>query len=281
METLYYEQVNPPPVLADTIECFWLLLAPLVVAPDEIISAENRAEILFQFHGASQIFPREAGTPFKCGSSWLMRPFAHALHVAQLGISSSAMIGVRFAPGGWAAFRHHDTTDRQTYAFMPLSDFYLPREVRLLEEQLYHALYTPQWADPLVSFFVKRRVEPLHFERIIYATEQLNRQQLSVATLAQAVNLSDRQFGRIFREVVGLSPKQFSRIARLNRVLNAPAHQISGMTLQQVAVRHGFHDAPHLVREFRKLVDISPLDYFTGYYNLIDQKFREHDRFLQ
>lgn len=81
--------------------------------------------------------------------------------------------------------------------------------------------------------------------------------------------------------MVGLSPKQFSRIARLNRVLNLSVEQVFGMSLAQIALRHGFHDASHLVREFRELVDVSPLNYFTGYYDLIDQKFREHDRFLQ
>jgi hypothetical protein len=148
VERPYYEQVCPPPALSDTIECFWRLLQPLVVAPDEIISAEGRAEILFQFEGQSQVIRRDSDLPFDCASSWLMRPFAHALHVRQVGVSPSAMIGVRFTPAGWAAFGHSDTTDKQSYSFMPLSDFYPPVEVRLLEEQLYHVLVTPQRGIP-------------------------------------------------------------------------------------------------------------------------------------
>lgn len=280
-ETIYYEQVGLPAILSESIECFWRLLAPIVVAPDEIISAENRAEILFQFHGQSQILPYNSDQPFDCASSWLMRPYAHALHVRQVGMSSSAMIGVRFAPSGWAAFEHEDTTDRQSYSFMPLNNFYAPSDVRLLEEQLFHSLHTPQWAAPLIAFFVKRKQEQRYFDQISYATNRLTQQETSVAALAQAINLSERQFRRVFRQTVGLSPKQFSRVARLNRVLKSPVDHVFGMTLEQIAARHGFHDAPHLVREFRELVDISPLDYLTGYYDLIDQKFREHDRFLQ
>ncbi len=278
---VHYEQICPPAVLSDAIECFWRLLAPRVVAPDEIISAENRAEILFQFQGQSEILPYNTNQPFDCASSWLMRPYAHALHVRQVGISSSAMIGVRFTPGGWAAFQHEDTTDKQTYAFMPLRDFYQPPEVRRLEEQLFDSLYTLRWAFPLVAFLVQRRVERRHWARISFATQQLAKQEVHVAALAQSVNLSDRQFGRVFRQIVGLSPKQFSRIARVNRVLNSPLKHVYGMTLGKIAARHGFHDASHLTRDFRELVDMSPLDYFTGYYDLIDQKFRQHDRFLQ
>src|SRR5690606_40865521 len=124
-----------------------------------MISAGGRAEILFQFHGQSQILSSDSAMPFDCASSWLMRPFAHALHVRQVGITSSAMMGVRFAPGGWATFRHNDTTSKQSYSFMPLQDFYPVHEVRLLEEQLYHALFTPNWSAPLVMFFMRRRVE--------------------------------------------------------------------------------------------------------------------------
>ena len=277
----YYEQVRPPASLSGTIECFWRLLLPIVVAPDEIISAEGRAEILFQFQGQSQVLPRDSDVPFECASSWLMRPFAHALHVRQVGVTSSAMIGVRFTPGGWAAFHHGETTDKQPYSFMPLSDFYKPSEVRLLEEQLYHTLVTPQWAYPLIAFFVRRKVEQQHFDRITYAARQLGQRQVSISALAHEVNLSDRQFGRVFRQLVGLSPKQFSRIARLNRVLNSPDDQVYGMTLEQLAIRHGYHDPSHLVRVFQELVGLSPVEYFCGDHDLIDQKFREHDRFLQ
>lgn len=281
VDTVHYEQLRPPAALSGMIECFWRLLLPEVVAPNEIISAEHRAEILFQFEGQSQILARAVEAPFECASSWLMRPFAHALHVRQVGVSSSAMIGVRFAPGGWAAFQHNDTTDKQAYSFMPLNDFYPPSDVRLLEEQLYQTLRTPQWAYPLIHFFIGRKVERLHGDQIVYATQQLQQREISVSALADEVNLSERQFGRVFRQQIGLSPKQFSRIGRLNRVLHASAYSVQSMTLEQLALRYGYHDAPHLVREFQALVGISPLDYFTGYYDLIEQKFREHDRFLQ
>lgn len=281
VDTIHYEQLRPPPALSDAIECFWRLLLPVVVAPNEIISAEHRAEVLFQFEGRSQILPPASALPFECASSWLMRPFAHVLHVRQVGISSSAMIGVRFAPGGWAAFQHDDTTDTQPYAFMPLDGFYPPGDVRQLEEQLYQMLYTPQWAAPLVPFFMGRTVDQVHGDRITYAATQLQQRQLHVSALADEVNLSERQFGRLFRRHVGLSPKQFSRIARVNRTLHASTHQLSTLTLEQLALRFGYHDAPHLVREFQLLVGVSPRTYVTGSFDLIDQKFREHDRFLQ
>jgi len=281
VEKPFYEQVCPPAALADSIECFWRLLMPRVVAPDEIISAEGKAEILFQFQGQSEIIPRDSDVPFDCASSWLMRPFAHALHVRQVGVSPSAMIGVRFTPGGWAAFQHSDTTDKQAYAFMPLSDFYKPAEVRLLEEQLYYTLVTPQWANPLVAFFMDRKVQPAYLNRIAFAAKQLGQRQVNISALADEVSLSERQFGRVFRHIIGLSPKQFSRIARLNRVIRTPDDHVYGVPLERLAFRHGYHDPSHLIHEFQELIGMSPTVYFASDHDLIDQKFREHDRFLQ
>jgi hypothetical protein len=60
--------------------------------------------------------------------------------------------------------------------------------VRRLEEQLYQTLRTLQWADPLISFFMGRKVERLHFDRIVYATKQLQQRQVSVSALADEVN---------------------------------------------------------------------------------------------
>ncbi len=280
MQWPHYEQVRPPLSLSDQIECFWRLLLPRVVAPGEAITAEGRAEILFQFEGQSQVI-RQNGAPFECASSWLMRPLAQALQVRQLGVSSSAMIGVRFSPGGWSAFRHDDTTDQQPYAQMPLRDFYPPGEVQILEEQLYHKLRTPEWANPLITFFLHRKVDNFHVDRVVYAVKRLRRGHLSIATLAHEVNLSDRQFGRVFRHLVGLSPKQFARIARLDRILQATVSGVQCQTLEQLARRYGYHDPAHLVREFQELAGMSPGDYFSGYHELIEQKFLEDDRILQ
>jgi AraC-like DNA-binding protein len=280
MQWPHYEQVRPPLSLSDQIECFWRLLLPRVVAPGEAITAEGRAEILFQFEGQSQVI-RQNGAPFECASSWLMRPLAQALQVRQVGVSSSAMIGVRFSPGGWSAFRHDDTTDQQPYAQMPLRDFYPPGEVQLLEDQLYHKLRTPEWANPLITFFMRRKVEHSHYDRVTYAAHLLRQGHLHIAILPYEVNLSERQFGRVFRQLIGLSPKQFARIARLERVLQATEYAVQGQTLEHLAKRYGYHDPAHLVHEFQELAGMSPGDYFSGYYDLIEQKFLEHDRFLQ
>ncbi len=279
MTPYHYEQVRPPAALSNTIECFWRLLMPTSPPPDEMLSAEGRAEILFQFEGHSQAISPTSNTPFACTSSWIVRPYAHALRVQQVGVSASAMIGVRFVPGGWAAFQRN--TDDHAHPLILLSDFYAPMDVRILEEQLYDTLYTSHWTDPLIRYFTCHLNAPLHSERMAYAAQHLLRQEISISTLARQVNLSERQFSRVFRNLVGLAPKQFERVARIHRVLYSPDYTVNALTLQQMAVRHGYHDAAHLTHEFQNLVGTSPAQYFSKIHALIAQKNLKDGRFLQ
>jgi AraC-like DNA-binding protein len=281
MGSYHYEQTRPLPVLAASIECYWRLFMPTSPPPDEILSAEGRAEILFQFEGESQAISPFSDTPFACTSSWMVRPYAHALRAYQVGVSASAMVGVRFTPGGWAAFQGDTRANEDASPLLLLSDFYPPADVRRLEQQLYDKLYTPEWTTPLNAFFLRRMSIPHQADCVAYAVQQLRQREVSIAALAYQVNLSERQFNRVFRDVVGLPPKPFARVARIQRVLYSSRNADHALTLEQMAARHGYHDAAHLAHEFRALVGMTPSDYFAGTHALIAQKNPQDDRFLQ
>lgn len=121
---------------------------------------------------------------------------------------------------------------------------------------------------------MRRQIEQLHFDRIMYAVEHLRQREVNISALAHEVNLSERQFGRVFRQLVGLPPKQFSRIKRVDRILKSAAYNNYDITLEQLATQYGYHDAPHLVREFQELVGMSPASYFSSRHDLIEQKLR-------
>lgn len=78
--------------------------------------------------------------------------------------------------------------------------------------------------------------------------------------LPDMVGLSERQFQRVFRSEVGLTPKQYSRICRLR----ATALDVldSGQTNWGViAAERGYADQAHLIHEFQALFGISPKEF--------------------
>jgi transcriptional regulator GlxA family with amidase domain len=77
----------------------------------------------------------------------------------------------------------------------------------------------------------------------------------SIQSLTRIAGVSVRQIERQFREDVGLSPKLFSRIIRLQVALRRVR---AGAPLPEVAVASGYCDQAHMTRDFRRLAAMSP-----------------------
>jgi AraC-like DNA-binding protein len=80
---------------------------------------------------------------------------------------------------------------------------------------------------------------------------------VEVGMIADRVGLSSRQLRRALLTEVGLAPKTFQRVGRLQRFLRLAAAQ-SGRGLAELAIAAGYADQPHLSREVRALSGLTP-----------------------
>lgn len=80
---------------------------------------------------------------------------------------------------------------------------------------------------------------------------------LSVSELAQKAGLGARQFGRRFRDEIGIAPKLYARIVRFETALRckaaAPARRWA-----DIAHSLGYYDQMHMVHDFNRLSSDSP-----------------------
>lgn len=78
-----------------------------------------------------------------------------------------------------------------------------------------------------------------------------------VRGLAEASVWGDRHFTRQFREHVGLAPKMYARLLRLNRAirLGATGRAVSLASIAQVC---GYYDQAHLARDCRAIAGLPP-----------------------
>lgn len=81
--------------------------------------------------------------------------------------------------------------------------------------------------------------------------------QLPIGEITRGLGIGERQFQRLFRRQVGLTPKQFSRIRRL-RAAMVNAIKLDPADWSSVACEHGFADQAHLTREFSHLAGLPP-----------------------
>lgn len=90
----------------------------------------------------------------------------------------------------------------------------------------------------------------------IHADEPEN---LSTAELAASCNYSESQFNRVFRSIMGSSPRSYVLRHRLETAKNLLAR--TDLPLSEIAARCGFYDASDFGKRFREQEDITPRKY--------------------
>lgn len=78
---------------------------------------------------------------------------------------------------------------------------------------------------------------------------------VSIASLARHSGVHARTLGRLFEQAVGLPPKRFARIVRLQAALRALPQSDNWARL---AVDLGYHDQAHFIHDVRELFGASP-----------------------
>lgn len=80
---------------------------------------------------------------------------------------------------------------------------------------------------------------------------------LKIEKLSSETCISLRQLEREFKDKVGITPKHYLRIARLNRVQQLLENQ-QRLNLTEIAHQSGYTDQAHFIRDFRNIIGERP-----------------------
>lgn len=83
--------------------------------------------------------------------------------------------------------------------------------------------------------------------------------QTSVNELSSIACLSKKQFERIFNSLVGINPKEYTRIVRFQKALEQMQQQFGKINQAQIAYECGYADQSHFIREFKRFCGYTPL----------------------
>lgn len=100
----------------------------------------------------------------------------------------------------------------------------------------------------------------LRFDPAIHYAMTALRVGVPVSEVAVRLGLSPRTLERRFSSQVGLGPKQFARVHRLQRVLRA-VRRSSKPEWCALAAEHGYTDQAHMIHDFQDLAGIRPSEY--------------------
>jgi len=166
------------------------------------------------------------------------------------------LIAVEFKHAGAAAFSPLPLSDvcDQVIGL----DLIWGRDGRLLRERLCEK-QTASDKFALIEAMLLERLRS-NLDPAIAAALTLLERGLSVSATASRVGLLPRTFARHFCHQVGLNPKRFLRVRRLQRVIasvQGPAH----IDWCAIAAKYGYTDQAHLIHDFRDLTGITPRAY--------------------
>lgn len=82
---------------------------------------------------------------------------------------------------------------------------------------------------------------------------------LGVEALARRMNMSPRNFARLFTKEVGLPPAKFVELARLETARNRLEQSV--LPVETIAGQCGFGNPEHMRRSFQRTLKVSPQDY--------------------
>jgi AraC-like DNA-binding protein len=97
---------------------------------------------------------------------------------------------------------------------------------------------------------------------LLAAADALSR-GVPVGAAARDLGLLPRTLRRRFTAQVGLTPKRFARVQRLQRLVRDLDGQ-KQVDWAAAAAKHGYADQPHLADEFRELAGVTPGEYLRS-----------------
>ena len=141
-----------------------------------------------------------------------------------------------------------------------LRNIFKDNDIALLEERVMECGSSSERIACVESFLLQNLREDREDPVFSRASSWLRRDPgLRVRQLASLLDISERHLSRGFRAKYGTSPKQYARLARIEKVVAA---RKSGLSWADVAYACGFADQAHLIHDFGTIVGGTPVEFF-------------------
>jgi len=210
----------------------------------------------------------ESGSVYACVLMALRHTIEAAFYVP------SSIFGIRFFPGGARDFFPtgiHALSDRAT----PLDELWGSKGMELANEAA-GAVGINELAGIAERFLLEQRRESggnLDIVRRSVQALERSHGDLSLDELQNVSGVTERQLERLFKEYVGTSPKRLARTLRLNYLIKA-VRNLDAVDWHELIVILNYCDQPHLIREFREFVGMTPTAFREAMKRHIENKKR-------
>ena len=175
----------------------------------------------------------------------------------------TGMIFVTFKPHGTKSFFNFPISELLNEN-LSMEDL-MKKEAVELEDRLSNSINNAQRFFYLESFLMKKLVINKDFERVEHTIKMVEnaKGQIKIQSLAQETCLGIKQFERVFSKNVGLNPKKYISIVKLQHIMQMKK-KFSNVNLYQLAFENGYFDQAHFIHDFKNLTGLTPSAFFKA-----------------
>lgn len=253
-----YREITPIPILQPFIKCFWVLEGTNPSPEPERIFPDGCMELIF--HKTQYYIRLNENESYIQPSAFIMGQITKAVFF--LPSTHTSIIGVRFQPFGLSAFSNLLPQEFINKELL-ITEIWGANGADLEEQVNLNAI--PQAITILQQFFLKQ-LQQAKFSYSYHAISTISKAiqkaggENTVNYWAEKANLSERQFNRSFKNTIGISPKEYLKITRFNKVLRVFENEKT-TSFSALAQQCGYYDQAHFIKDFKEYTGTTPKGY--------------------
>ena len=244
------------------VKCYWTLELPKEFPPEkQRILPDGCMEMIFEYGDEYKQYRRD-GSFFIQPKCMVFGQITEPLEIEATG--ETGIFAVRFHPEGFIPFATIPIVEMENRP-VPLAELFAS-DADQLETAILSAQTIEERIEIVERFLMERLVSAESIDRIAKASSKLLLElngQLSVNELSDQLNVNRRQLERKFTSAIGLSPKQLSKIIRLQATLKMIANnQFTSLT--EIAYEGNYYDQAHFIKDFKEFTGVSPKQFYAN-----------------
>lgn len=259
---MIYNVTNPSTELTPFIKQYWALDNCLPEGEKHIqrIVPSGLLELIFYFGNK----PKSGDAQKSVNENTLITGQLSEYYDIQLS-GNISLFSIIFQPHGLSSFL--DIPISELYNQNVPVKYVFKKDINEIENKLFEAKSFDERVNVMNHYFlnlIRNNGIKHSFKRINSSIHKINQTKgcINIDELAAEACYSRKQFGRIFLDMTGTTPKQFLRVIRFQHAISVKSRNqkinLTGLTYQC-----GYYDQSHMINDFQKLSGMTPRQYFN------------------
>ncbi|NHN24839.1 helix-turn-helix transcriptional regulator [Flavobacterium jejuense] len=255
-----YQIFEVDPKLKPLVKCYWTLEnTEKVKIERQTIVPDGCMEMIFHYRDLYKQY-LENGNSIIQPKCFVIGQLTRPLEIEPTG--KTGIFSVRFQPNGFLPFTTVPIKEIENTA-VSLEKLF-GKDGKEIEQKILRALSTSDRIKLIETFLFNRLTNTETFDRIIKATVETiltANGKISIDELSKKMNINRRQLERKFSSAIGLSPKQLSKIIRLQATLKMLLNK-KFTNLTTLAYENEYYDQAHFIKDFKEMTGFTPKEFY-------------------